>query len=566
MKIKRWVVWACLVGGGFMLQAQTAEFTYQGHLRSSGQAANGPFDFQFQLRSASNGPIVGTVTRSNVFVTNGLFTVPLGFADGAFDGSDRWLHVHVALPGSGSFTALNPPQRITATPYALHARSASNAQSVAWSAITGRPTGLDDGDQNTSYSAGAGLTLSGTQFSVNFAGTGASTDVARADHHHFGAIWSGTATGGAAGLRVQNNGTAGSGIEGRTSAEAGGGQHAGVRGFSTALSGGVGVLGESQSGNLGVGVFGAAHNGTGIGVLGYTVSSANGATALHGHAAGASGQTFGAYVEASSPDGIALAAQHTATNGSAPAVRALNLSTSPNAAAVIADLTAQNLGTNSAAVRATILSTSSNGTALVGIHRGTGRGVAGQSASGVGVYGRGITGVHGFAEPGFLSQGVLAYGFYGVVAEGTDTGVYGHGEYIGLHGTSAQGYGVHGRGSLSNGVGVAAFGNGSNTALLVSSGAIRVQGAGPGTATPAFIHVARATNTSGHLTYLDNRFCNGDRSALLLVTPNWTAGEVYNARPIGLYFDPGANRWAIFNQDFGAMPVGVAFNVLVIKP
>lgn len=37
----------------------------------------------------------------------------------------------------------------------------------AWTDITGRPTGLDDGDNNTTYTAGNGLTLASGQFSVN---------------------------------------------------------------------------------------------------------------------------------------------------------------------------------------------------------------------------------------------------------------------------------------------------------------------------------------------------------------------------------------------------------------
>ena len=40
-------------------------------------------------------------------------------------------------------------------------------------------------DDNTTYSAGTGLTLAGAQFRVNFAGDGASTSAARSDHDHY---------------------------------------------------------------------------------------------------------------------------------------------------------------------------------------------------------------------------------------------------------------------------------------------------------------------------------------------------------------------------------------------
>jgi hypothetical protein len=51
---------------------------------------------------------------------------------------------------------LDHTQAKEATPYALHARSAS------WSGLSGVPGGLDDGDDDTTYTAGAGLRLSGT--------------------------------------------------------------------------------------------------------------------------------------------------------------------------------------------------------------------------------------------------------------------------------------------------------------------------------------------------------------------------------------------------------------------
>jgi hypothetical protein len=58
------------------------------------------------------------------------------------------------------------------------------ASSIDWANIQNRPAGLDDGDDDTTYTAGTGLTLTGTTFSVNFSGTGTANTVARSDHNH----------------------------------------------------------------------------------------------------------------------------------------------------------------------------------------------------------------------------------------------------------------------------------------------------------------------------------------------------------------------------------------------
>lgn len=47
----------------------------------------------------------------------------------------------------------------------------------------------DVGSGGTTYTAGAGLTLSGSQFSVKFAGDGAASTAARSDHTHLGESW-----------------------------------------------------------------------------------------------------------------------------------------------------------------------------------------------------------------------------------------------------------------------------------------------------------------------------------------------------------------------------------------
>ncbi len=152
--------------GGVGIQAALGTaFTYQGQLKQGGNPVNGVCDFQFSLWDAASGgaQIGSTQTAANVSVSNGLFTVQLDFGAGAFNGDARWLAIAVRCPaGSGSYTTLSPRQELTATPYALYARSAP------WSGLTGVPTGFADGvDNDTTYTAGTGLTLTGNQFSVN---------------------------------------------------------------------------------------------------------------------------------------------------------------------------------------------------------------------------------------------------------------------------------------------------------------------------------------------------------------------------------------------------------------
>jgi hypothetical protein len=96
-------------------------FTYQGQLKVSGAPANGQFDFVFKLYdAAAAGVQVGsTITRENVVVANGLFTVKLDFGVGAFGGGARWLDIAVR-PGAstGAVTPLTPRQELSPAPYA----------------------------------------------------------------------------------------------------------------------------------------------------------------------------------------------------------------------------------------------------------------------------------------------------------------------------------------------------------------------------------------------------------------------------------------------------------------
>jgi hypothetical protein len=84
----------------------------------------------------------------------------------------------------------------------------------------------------------------------------------------------------------------------------------------------------------------------------------------------------------------------------------------------------------------------------------------------------------------------------------------------------------------------------------------------------SFVHRATPENISANSTYLDNPLTNDNPNVILYVTQNFNPGGeggTYNAHPIGVWYDPSAQRWAIFNQDREAMPGGAAFNVAVLE-
>src|SRR3974390_1505051 len=108
------------------LLAQGTAFTYQGRLNDGGPQANGNYDLKFTLFDASaagNALGTGSVTNSNLGLSNGLFTVTLDFGVGMFPGADRWLEIGVRTNGGTLFSTLAPRKKLTPTPYAITAEN-----------------------------------------------------------------------------------------------------------------------------------------------------------------------------------------------------------------------------------------------------------------------------------------------------------------------------------------------------------------------------------------------------------------------------------------------------------
>jgi hypothetical protein len=459
--MRAFVIATVLLTGAAVAGAQPVgtAFTYQGRLTDAGNPANGSYDLQLALfDAASGGAQVGaTLTRDDVVVTNGLFTISLDFG-AVFAGSKRWLELGVR-PGAstGAYTTLGGRQELTPGPNAVFSANAP------WTGISGKPAGFADDTDNdalgaltcpngqiakrvggvwacaddadsggdiTGVAAGTGLTGGGTSgavtLSANLGGSGSATTIARSDHDHFSQSWSGsTANGltvtnsGGAALRGVSSGTAPGtpGIYGEFS----GSQGFGVYGNATSTTTGtfpMGVLGSSVHG---YGIFGISQDGVGV---------SGTSNALTGFTVGAGGT-------AQSPDGIGVYGQATSTSGFAIGVRGDMFST------------------GGIAVWGYATSTAASGSPT---------GVEGRTDSPVG------TGVHGFAAAGTGSS----VGVRGVALSTAGIGVYGF-----TNATTGFVRGVYGESASSAGVGVYGLNSAvGGTGLLGASGATSGSGVG----------------------------------------------------------------------------------------
>jgi hypothetical protein len=346
------IVLAGLLPAGLLVaQPIGTSFTYQGRLTDAGNPANGSYDLQLALFDAATGgaQVGSTITRDDVAVVDGLFTVGLDFG-AAFAGSRRFLELRVR-PGAstGAYTPLGGRQELTPAPYAAFSTGAP------WAGIAGKPAGFADDTDNdelgalacpngqiakrvggawacaddadsggdvTGVTAGTGLTGGGTSgavtLSASLAGSGSASTIARSDHDHFAQSWSGST---ANGLTVANAG--GTALRGSTTAAAstaviGSSQAStgiGVHGQALGTTFGRGVVGEAAS-SSGSGVYGVNTAAGGVGVEGGSVSTAGtGAAGVYGWAQGldsygvrgsassTTGSVIGVLGQATSPEG-----------------------------------------------------------------------------------------------------------------------------------------------------------------------------------------------------------------------------------------------------------------------
>ncbi len=186
--------------------AQTATtFTYQGHLTQAGTPADGLYEFQVRLLNNLSVQI-GITETSIATVSQGVFTMDLDFGPAAFNGSQRVLEISVrSVMDGGAFTTLAPNHPVTSAPIAQFALAGNHGPkgpqgsigtqgdpgptgpqgpigpqgpegppgTTSWSGLTDIPSDINDGDNDTLYTAGQGLNLSGTIFSIPTSSIGA---------------------------------------------------------------------------------------------------------------------------------------------------------------------------------------------------------------------------------------------------------------------------------------------------------------------------------------------------------------------------------------------------------
>ena len=82
----------------------------------------------------------------------------------------------------------------------------------------------------------------------------------------------------------------------------------------------------------------------------------------------------------------------------------------------------------------------------------------------------------------------------------------------------------------------------------------------------AFVHRSDEKNSRSDYTYLSDPSIDGDPNAVVLVMPipdQESTGDGIYDHNIGVWYEPQAQRWAIFNQDRVAVPAGTTFQVVV---
>jgi len=82
----------------------------------------------------------------------------------------------------------------------------------------------------------------------------------------------------------------------------------------------------------------------------------------------------------------------------------------------------------------------------------------------------------------------------------------------------------------------------------------------------SFIHRATEENSRGDYTYIGDPSINGDSDAVVLASPTADQRDIGTSsykHNVGVWYEAGARKWAIFNQDRTAVPAGANFEVEV---
>lgn len=106
----------------------------------------------------------------------------------------------------------------------------------------------------------------------------------------------------------------------------------------------------------------------------------------------------------------------------------------------------------------------------------------------------------------------------------------------------------------------------SITMSTASAHSTHAQRPNSGSGAVVYTHVATAANSAGNWTDLNNKASNNHPAAVVVVTPNKSAGVngSVDMHAVGVWYDGIASKWAIFNEDGTPIPHGAAFNVYAV--
>src|SRR5687767_14020931 len=125
------IISTCLLIGARIAGAQTTQTSFHGDLGDPG--FNGILDMQFRLYDAAiDGTQIGTtVSIPAVSVSGGKFKVSLNYGAAAYNSDDRWVEIRTSPAGAGTYTVLDPREKILSAPYSIRSLVSTSADQLA---------------------------------------------------------------------------------------------------------------------------------------------------------------------------------------------------------------------------------------------------------------------------------------------------------------------------------------------------------------------------------------------------------------------------------------------------
>lgn len=596
---------------------QTTEFTYQGKLNDAGGQAS-TYDFEFRLCSTESGTCttpIATVVKTGVAVSAaGIFTINLDFGASNLDGANRFIEIGVRRAGTPEFTTLAPRQKLTSVPYAVQALNTETFGNLGVSDfvqdndpriqpnnyVQNTTTAQANVNFNIGGTGGANVFNATTQFDLagerilggaagtdnlfagrnsgaanaglsnSFFGTNSGRLNIASNNSFFGAFSGEINTSGASNAFF-GGGSGTSNTTGRVNSFFGSsaGSTNSQGNFNSFFGGQSGVLNSTGTNNTFLGYNAGATNSTGSRNTLVGVNSNVGANNL------TMATALGADAYVTQSNSLVLGSIN-GVNGSSSDTRVGIGTTAPSFKLEIVDPSNTGLRVRTNTVGGTVGSFGGNGQFQVdSTNLAGGRfSILENGRVGIGnavpLYSLDVIGQSndGFRIRNATSGGRIA-SFGGTGVFNIDSPTVAGGRLTVLENGNV------GIGDAAPDAKLSVAGTGTNsTALEISSGAIKVAGAGVGTFTPVLIVERRSGNSCGDgnlLTVVDSPFSNNDPNAILFVTTVLAGYTPIETTPVTLYYAVNDincpqfnNKWVI-KMAYGGNLQPVRFNVMIIK-